>query len=399
MDRVSASGAEERSSSLRGGAHQPPAGKREAVFVLHYNSWVRNNLLIVLTLLLVSCTAQVDVEGAVTPTARIPSPTLTPSRPAPSQTPLPTLLRATPTVDPVEGVTSTQVNVRSEPSTIGEVIGILPPNSTVHVIGKDPGENWWQIQYPQGEDGEGWVAAEFVQVTQGGEVAVVGGDGSGVEGAITAIVQQQINIRSGPGTSFNSLGTLNPQDVITLTGKDTNGAWLQIDFPAGPEGKGWVNAAFVQADSVDALPIVAEDNVVVGTGTPTQTPFAAEPTVVPARADGDSAVSPAVNVSLTNSGTRLFQYSSDVSSPDGDAEDWMQFTTFTQFLRIELECEGSISYVAELLQNNSVVQNLVCDRIILISLDPEAVYAVHFQSAPAGGLQYTRFTLRVEAMR
>ena len=357
---------------------------------------MRKNIFILLTLLLVSCGAQVDVEGTATPAVRILTATWIPSlTPRPTQTSLPP--PPSPTFDPVEGVASTQVNVRSEPSTVGEVLGILPPNSSVQVIGKDPGENWWQIQYPQGESGTGWVAAEFVQLTEGGEVPVIGGGLASGEG-VTAIVQQQINIRSGPGTSFNSLGTLNAQDVVTLTGKDANGAWLQFDFAAGPEGKGWVNAAFVQANGVDTLPIVAEGNVILGTGTPTQTPLAAEATVIPARADGDSVVSPAVNISLTSSGTRLFQYSSDVSSPEGDVEDWMQFTTFTQFLKIELECEGSESYVAELLQNNSVVQNLVCDRIILISIDPEAVYAVHFQSSPAGDLQYTLFTLRVEAM-
>ena len=132
----------------------------------------------------------------------------------------------------------------------------------------------------------------------------------------TAIIQQQINVRSGPGTSFNSLGTLNPQDVVTLTGKDANGAWLQIDFAAGPEGKGWVNAAFVQASGVETLPIVTEGNVIVGTGTPTTAPPHAAPTVIPALADGDSAVAPAVNVALTAPGTRSFQYSSDVSSPE-----------------------------------------------------------------------------------
>jgi hypothetical protein len=212
-------------------------------------------------------------------------------------------------------------------------------------------------------------------------------------------VQQQINVRSGPGTSFNSLGTLNEGDVATLTGRDAVGAWLQISFEPGPDGKGWVNAAFVQGSGFEALPIVAEGNVLVGTGTPSAISNTPEPTLVPARADGDSAVAPAVNVAIAVSGPRSFQYSSDVSSPVGDAGDWIQFTTFTPYLTVELECEGSESYVAELLQNNSVVQNLVCGKIILIAVSTEAVYAVHFQSAPAGGLQYTKFTLRVEGIQ
>lgn len=215
-----------------------------------------------------------------------------------------------------------------------------------------------------------------------------------VRGTITT----QINVRSGPGADFNSLGLLNAQDPVTLTGKDANGAWLQIDFAGGPEGKGWVNAAFVRADRIGSLPIVSSSNAVVGTGTPTEIPSPSAPTIRPALADGDSVVAPAINIALTSAGTRSFQYSSDVSSPEGDTEDWVQFTTFTQAISIGLECEGSESYVADLLQNNLVVQNLVCGRIIVVNTLPDAVYAVHFQSSPAGGLQYTRFTLRVEAM-
>jgi uncharacterized protein YraI len=290
------------------------------------------------------------------------------------------------------------VNVRAEPSTASAALGIIPANTTVEIVGKDAGDHWYLIIYPQGAEGKGWVSAQFISTATRPEVPVIAG-GADAEGAITAIVRVQINIRSGPGTGFNSLGTLNAGDVVTLTGKDANGAWLQIEFGAGPEGKGWVNAAFVQAGEVQALPIVAEDNAVVGTGTPTVTPLPVAPRIAPARADGDSALSPAVNVALTASGTRSFQYSSDVSSPEGDAEDWIQFTTFTPFLKIELECEGSGSYAADLLQNNSAVQNLVCGKIILFSVDPEATYAVHFQSAPAGGLQYTRFTLRVEGIQ
>jgi len=376
-------------------------------FVLHYNSSVRKYyFFVILALISAGCGVQEEVNGAETPTASIMTSTLAPSPiHPPSQTPLPPGFDTaqpeppTPTLDPVEGVASTQVNVRAEPSTAGEVLGILPPNSRVEIVGKDPGGNWWQVLYPPGKNGKAWVAIDFVTPAEAGEIPVVADNELIPENGVFGTILQQVNIRSGPGTDFNSLGTLKPNDSVTVTGKDADGAWLQINFESGPEGKGWVNAAFVQANGVEALPIVAEGNVMVGTGTPTTIPPQAAATILPARADGDSAVAPAVNVSLTASGTRSFQYSSDVSSPEGDAEDWIQFTTFTQNLKVELECEGSESYMAELLQNNSVVQNLVCGKIVLIRVPTEAVYAVHFQSSPAGGLQYTRFTLRVEGIQ
>ncbi len=339
------------------------------------------------------CSFQVNVVEAPTPTSLIATVTLFPSAtPPPTLTALP--LPPTSTAVPVDGTTSTQVNVRAEPNTASEVLGVIPANSPVQIVGKDPGESWWQILYPQGADGRGWVTAEFIATTGGATIPVVGGAAEGNAG----IIQQQINVRSGPGTNFNSLGTLNAQDVVTVTGRDANGAWLQILFSAGPDGKGWVNAAFVQVDGVESLPIVGETGQVIGTGTPENTAVAVLPTIAPAPLDNDSAVAPAVNVTLTSSGTRSFQYSSDVSSPAGDAEDWIQFKTYSVNTKLELECVGSGSYIAELLQNNSVVMSLVCGKTILFVTDPNAVYAVHFVSSPTGGLVYTRFTLRVEAI-
>lgn len=342
---------------------------------------------LLLAVLCVGCSFTVDVIEPVTPTAFVVTSTLPPSPTSePSETPPPP--PPTPTIDPVEGAASTQVNVRTEPSTAGAVLGVLPATSRVQIIGRDAGENWWQILYPPGIDGKGWVAADFVQPVEEGTIPVIGEGNS-------AIIQQQLNVRSGPGTSFNALGTLNANDVVTLTGKDSAGAWLQINFASGPDGKGWVNAAFVQATGVENLPIVAEGNVVVGTGTPTDAPTPSTPIAIPAPNDGDSPSSPAVNVTLSATGTTSFQYSSDVSSPVGDAEDWIQFTPSGGAVLIELECEGSGSYAAEVLVEETRIQTLVCGKIILVNTLPNAAHAIRFQSSPMGDLQYTRFTVIV----
>lgn len=343
------------------------------------------------------CSFSVDVIEADTPTVLVVTSTLPPSPTLePSETPLPP--PPTGTVVPAAGTTSTQVNVRVEPSTAGEVVGIIPANASVEIIGKGPGGNWWLIIYPQAPEGEGWVTAEFIVTAGEPAVPVVGGVGVNPNGDNVAIIQQQLNVRSGPGTSFNSIGTLNAQDVVTLTGKDADGVWLQIAFAAGPDGRGWVNAAFAQATGVSSLPIVSDAGQVIGTGTPENTAAPAEPTVAPAALDNDSAVAPAVNITLTARGMRSFQYSSDVSSPTGDAEDWIQFKTFSVNTKLELECMGSNSYIAELLLNYSVVDTLVCGKIILFLSDPNGVYAVHFISSPTGGLEYTKYTLKVEAI-
>jgi N-acetylmuramoyl-L-alanine amidase len=301
----------------------------------------------------------------------------------------------------VEGIASTQLNVRTEPSTASEVLGILPANTVLQIIGKDPGENWWQILYPQGgqgADGKGWVTAQYVTTAGKPEVPVIGGAGPNPNTGNAAIVQQKINIRSGPGTGFNSLGTLNPQDVVRLTGKDANGTWLQIDFPAGPAGKGWVNAAFVQAQDVDKLPIVSDSGSTVGTGTPVDTALPPTPTVAPAPMDNDSAQAPAVNIAFSATGTRSIQYTSDVSTPTGDTNDWIQFTPFTQSMQVDLICLGNASILIEVLQNNQSLQNLTCGINQLLSTNTGIPYLVHIQATANPAFNYTQYTLTITSL-
>lgn len=344
---------------------------------------------IVIALALAGCSFSVDVIEAETPTGIVVTATLPPSPTlSPSETPL--LPPPTGTVAPAAGTTSTQVNVRAEPSSASVVIGVIPANLNLEIVGKDPGGNWWQINYPAGQtaDGKGWVTAEFITTAEEPNVPTIG------EG-VTAIVGQQINVRSGPGTNFNTLDVLNAKDVIRLTGKDANGAWLQIDFASGPDGKGWVSAAFVQAAGVEALPVVSAGNEVVGTGTPTSAPTPSTPAGNSAPNDGDSPSAPAVSVTLSSNNVKSFQYTSDVSSPVGDAEDWIQFTPSGGAVLIELECAGSGSYVAEVLLNKTLIQNLICGRILLIPTTPNAAHTIQFLSVPVGDQQYTRFTVSV----
>lgn len=313
----------------------------------------------------------------------------------PTETALPPL--PTPTVAPVEGISSTQINVRAGPSTASAVLGIIPPNTRVEIIGKDPGESWWQIQYPAGTKEKGWVTAQYVTSGSPPEVPVIGGE-TNPDGGNVAVVQQQLNVRSGPGADFNSVGTLNPQDVASLIGKDANGAWLQIEFVAGPDGKGWISAAFVQAKGVERLPILTVSGTVVGTGTPMDTPQPPTPTLIPAPVDGDSAQTPAVSVILSTSGSHSFQYSGDVSSPEGDHEDWIQFTAFTPTTLLSLSCFGTAIPTLEVLQNNRLVQVAACEEKVVINTAPGSIYLVHVEVNSTGALQYARYILQGAAI-
>jgi N-acetylmuramoyl-L-alanine amidase len=302
-------------------------------------------------------------------------------------------------------MTTTQVNVRVEPSISGTVLGIIPANTAIEIIGKDPQGSWWQINYPAAADGKGWVTAQYVTVTATPDVPTIGGTPTATststpQSGNVAIVQQQLNVRSGPGTGFNSLGTLNPQDVVGLIGKDPNGAWLQINYENGPEGKGWINAAFVRAQGVENLPIVTETGQIVGTGTPTSAPPTPTPTLVPAWDDQDSLTNPIASVVFESTGTQTLIYSGDISSPQGDQQDWIAFRPYDRSVFLSVECGGSGTVEIELLENSSQLPayikcNAPPEEVIV---KPDMTYLVHLRAtAPTDALQYSNYTLTIKS--
>jgi uncharacterized protein YraI len=275
---------------------------------------------------------------------------------------------------------------------------MIPPNTRVEITGKDPGESWWQINYPQGVDGKGWVTAQYVTTANTPEVPVIGDSETDPNNGNVAVIQQQLNVRSGPGTDFNSLGTLNPQDVVSLTGKDSNGGWLQIEFAAGPEGKGWVNAAFVQAQGVDLSGCPSSRiGQIVGTGTPTSVPSTPTATIVPAWEDNDSPTSPVASVIFEPTGTQTLIYNGDLSSPQGDSEDWISFQSYTPLVFASLECKGSDSLEIELIENTGPTSlDIACgDLMKPIAVKAGSTHLFHLTSTlTTGNLQYTNYVPR-----
>jgi len=360
----------------------------------------KRSLLILATLYLSACSITVQSENAPTAeplaiTATLP-PTATPFPLETPFAPMPTI--QPPTIVPVEGVTTTQLNVRTEPSTASEVLGIINANTTVQIIGKDAAENWWQIIYETGTDAKGWVTAQYVETANKPEIPVIGSGGLNLQSGATAVVTQQINIRSGPDTTFDALGTLNSNDIVNLLGKNSNGTWLQISYPIGPEGKGWINSGFVKADDIANLPIVSDAGDVIGTGTPADTALPPTPTIVPAAMDFDSADSPVKAVTFSPSGTTTLIYNGDVSTPDGDTEDWIAFISYDNLVYIDVQCTGSNSIHVEIISSTDTI---LCDqpsRAITVSANSETLIHI-IATASSDALVYTRYIITIKEHR
>lgn len=79
------------------------------------------------------------------------------------------------------------------------------------------------------------------------------------EQAVNAVVNVSIlNVRSGPGPSYNILGRIAKGDEYQVTGRDAGRTWVQLALPQFPEGKGWVYAPFVLVSApLEELPVVA----------------------------------------------------------------------------------------------------------------------------------------------
>lgn len=94
---------------------------------------------------------------------------------------------------------------------------------------------------------------------------------------VTSLVQ--VNVRSGPEAGYERLGQLPPGATAGVSGRNEAGTWWQIEFPA--TGVGWVKADFVQAQNVEAVPvvIVALPTPVPATPTPAIPPTPTTPPV------------------------------------------------------------------------------------------------------------------------
>ncbi len=66
-----------------------------------------------------------------------------------------------------------------------------------------------------------------------------------------------VNVRAGPGLSFDKVGELKPGQRAPVRGKSADGAWWQISLPDTPDSAGWVFAEYLDLSGDPAsLPIV-----------------------------------------------------------------------------------------------------------------------------------------------
>ncbi len=356
---------------------------------------IRRNIFLIVFVVIVCAGCGVNTEGE-SATAIIPNfvtSTLPPTLiPLSTSTPLsPTEI---PTNTPITGTTNTQLNVRAGTSAASASLGMIGAFEAVQVVGKDPSGTWYQIIFAASETENGWVRAEYVQVDDSGKILPVE-TGSGFGLGRSGVVLENINVRVGPGAEFESLGLLSPKDVVLITGKDPGGEWAQVEVPGAENLKGWVTIKFLQAENMESVPTIGE--ALQETPLPAEAEAALVPENLPAQTDGDSMESPLMVTRFSPTGAKALLFSGDVSAPDGDIEDWVQFITYGNSVAIQTKCTSDTLSV-QLWNDGKPVDgfSLVCGEMRLISVTPNSNYFFKIFETVTSESRHTYYTLNLE---
>jgi predicted chitinase/uncharacterized protein YraI len=134
--------------------------------------------------------------------------------------------KPTPTIIASGDVTANSLNVRSGPGTEFSTTSALEKGTTVHVYQKEG--RWLKISTTEAQ----WIHGNYVDESAIPKPA----DEIIAEGKVTATV---LNIRSGPDTKFDKVGSLTEGDTVNVYKKE--GRWLKINSTEAQ----WVHGNYV----------------------------------------------------------------------------------------------------------------------------------------------------------
>jgi hypothetical protein len=100
-------------------------------------------------------------------------------------------------------------------------------------------------------------AVEASELQQQPTVAVPTVTGTAV-GAVVRVNadNEQINVRSGPGTDYDSIGVLIAGQEVAALGRSAGGSWIQVEYAGVAGGVGWVYSPLVTLLRGGDLPVV-----------------------------------------------------------------------------------------------------------------------------------------------
>lgn len=194
----------------------------------------------------VEATQTVEVDATVTVTATAPSIVLRPA------------------------TVATMGNLRAGPGEEFDSVGTIDAGATVLVMGQDPTGEWLLLTNST------WLLAELLQevptvpvveptplpgqeTTPTAEETPAPGEIPAVfeTVSVTGTLASDANLRSGPGTTFDSVGTASLGDTIIIVGQNEAADWYITDTGD------WIFATLVTAEIPEEFPVVDEQGVIL----------------------------------------------------------------------------------------------------------------------------------------
>ncbi len=151
-------------------------------------------------------------------------------------------------VSNVGTITAGIVSIRGGAGVGSQQVGMMSRGQQFFVIGMRPDGTWLNIHW---RFGKGWVKTSLTSITTTGLATAAAVVNSGPRAIVNA---GALNIRTGPGLGFTSLGTVRGGTVLPIIGRSQGGVWLEV---TSPFGTGWVNTIHViTRDYFGSAPIV-----------------------------------------------------------------------------------------------------------------------------------------------
>lgn len=132
--------------------------------------------------------------------------------------------------DPTATITGNEVRVRSGPDTTYTILGYVNAGDLVYVLA-DPSGDWVQIRTVDGI--VGYVSSQYVRLDE--EEPSDDPSGFQVGQTVQVTAEPSLNLRAGPGTSYEAITSLATGVRLTITSIESNG-WLGVETASGVEG-------------------------------------------------------------------------------------------------------------------------------------------------------------------
>lgn len=114
------------------------------------------------------------------------------------------------------------LNVRKTPGINGEYAGLLVNGDTVEIVGVDADTGWYKIKWENG----------YAYITNKSEyVEIISGDPNGSTTVQKVeVLAENLNVRSGGSTSYNSIGIVSKGFVADILETDKDTGWYKISY-------------------------------------------------------------------------------------------------------------------------------------------------------------------------